>query len=244
MQKFIFLIASIIAIIINTTDIYKLWGGKSITEISDTTKTTIITPDGFTFAIWGVIFLMFIIIGVANIRYPKLLSQNTIKYFVGSMISISLWVVFFTLQVPFLQTILLFSILFFNILVTINIPARIRHFYLIYTSWTTIASVLSVTVMLQYDIGIKNILGIPNPIISSVVLGIGVGLFVVLAKYFQSVTPLLVGAWAYIGIFRVSEQIQPDMSIKSGAIGYALILSIIAIYTIYQNKNLLKKLNH
>ena len=130
MQKFIFLIASIIAICFNSLDVYKLYGGQSTTYISDNFASTIITPDGFTFAIWGVIFLMFLIVGILNIKNPLLISKKALLYFVGSCSSISLWIVFFQLRIPYIPTLLLLLILLFNILVSFELPTKLKHFYL------------------------------------------------------------------------------------------------------------------
>lgn len=239
MQKFIFLITSIVAILVNVSDIYKLWGGKSIAQLSDTTATSIITPIGATFAIWGIIFLSWLIIGVANVKNSNLLNKKAINYHICSMVSICLWVVAFTLGNTFLASILLFAILFFNVLVSQNMPSKIKHFYLIYTSWTTIASVISFTILLQYNLGIKSILGIQNSIIALLVLGVGTVIFGFLARYFESITPLLVGAWAYVGIFRVLPMVQSDTIIKNGALIYAIAMLVLSSITIYQNKKLI-----
>jgi hypothetical protein len=235
MQKFIFLIASIIAICFNTLDVYKFYGGQSTTYISNNFASTIITPAGLTFAIRGIIFLMFLIVGIANIKNPSLISKNTLLYFVGSCTAITLWIVFFQLQVPFVPTILLLIILFFNLRVSSEISPNIKHFYLIYTSWTLIASVISITVMLQYDLGIKSLFGVPNPIMALLVLGIGVILFSFIAFHYQSITPLLVGAWAYFGISRVPAS---SAAFKTGSIAYAIILILIALGLIYKTRKI------
>ena len=236
MEKFTFLIAALIAICFNTLPVYKLFGGQSTTYISDNFTSTIITPAGFAFGIWGVIFIMFIVIGIMNVKNPSLIDNKTLSYFVGSMVAISLWIVFYQLQFPFVPTFLLLAMLFCNIKVSFGLPSKLKHFYLIYTSWTLIASIINVVILLQYDLEIKNIFGIANPIVAIVLLGVGTILFALVSYKFNSITPALVGAWAYFGIYKVSTAVQPNQDIKLGAIIYAVILVFIAGMILYKNQ--------
>lgn len=236
MKKYLFLIGTLVTIAFNAAATLKLIGGQDTKYISDVLVPTIITPNGQTFAIWGVIYVGLLVMSVAIAMDLYSIGSRTLGFYIASCIANCAWIVTWQLQIPYITVVLLFTLLFCNCVVAFGLRNIFKHVYLIYTSWTVIACVINATVFLQYNLGIKNIQGIENYVIAVILLSIGALIYLIMTLKYDSVIPVLVGAWAYLGISRVPEVIQPSNDIRSAALLYMWVLLAVFAGLIYKDR--------
>jgi TspO/MBR family len=236
MKRYLFLIATVITIAFNGAATAKLIGGQDTKYISDVLTPTIITPNGQTFAIWAVIYTGLLAISIANAMDLYPIGPRTLAFYIASCLANCAWIVTWQLQVPYIPAALLFILLFCNIVVAFGLRNIFKHVYLIYTSWIVIASVINATVFFQYNLGIKSIQGVENYVVAVILLSIGALLYLIMSLKYDSLIPVLVGAWAYLGISRVPEAIQPNNDIRSAAMLYMWVLLAIFAGLIYKDR--------
>ena len=131
-------------------------GGLTTGQIS-ALYPTLITPPGVTFAIWGVIYLMLGIFLVSQLISRKQSDlADFYPYFLLSCIANIAWIFFWHTQMIILATISIAILLF--CLVMIYIKTRNRNFvtrtaFSLYYAWITVASIVSVFVLVKYLAG-------------------------------------------------------------------------------------------
>jgi hypothetical protein len=236
MKRYLFLIGTLVTIAFNGAATLKLFGGQDTKYISDVVTPTIITPNGQTFAIWGVIYLGLLAIAIANAMDLYPIGSRTLSFYLASCVANCAWIVTWQFQVPYIPAFFLFTILFCNLVVAFGLRNIFKHVYLIYASWTVIASVINATVFFQYNLGIKSIPGIENYVIAVILLSIGALLYLIMSLKYDSLVPVLVGAWAYLGISRVPAVIQPSNDIRSAAFLYMWVLLAIFLGLIFKDR--------
>jgi hypothetical protein len=239
-MKYIFLIASIIGVAFNVLDVFKLWGGRSTQEIANTNIQTIITPDGVTFAIWGPIFACLVAIGVSIAIGRTKINRTTLYYHIGSMVAICLWVFTWTSQIAYWPAIFLILILVCNVMVCFGLEGYSKHGYLLYTSWTVIATVLNSVILFQYYIGIKEFVGINSNLIAVVLLVIGAVVYSLMTFRYNSAIPTLVGIWAYFGIIRSQARYSDSNNIKYGSAILVVLMTAVLIAYVAKYRNELR----
>lgn len=213
MQKFYFLFATISAILVNTLAVTLPIGGLTTKDISDNIYPTLITPAGYVFSIWSVIYVGLLVIAIAILNKKITISQRTTNlYILASLCNVS-WIVAWHNLIPVVPVILLFSLLICNYLIVKNLTGGQKHFYLVYYAWTVLASLINAVVFFQYELKLPNF-GIPAEYISSSLLIIGFVVLLLSNLKFNSITPIAVGLWAFYGIYLG----QPNQTIKTTAI--------------------------
>jgi hypothetical protein len=235
MKKYLFLIATLITIGFNAAAVLLPINGVTTKFISDTLKPTIITPSGMTFAIWSVIYigLLFISIMIAFGQYK--INDKTLYYYLISCIANSLWIITWHYLFSFIPALLLITIMIFNFLTVNGLTGIYKHIYLIYASWTVIATVINTIVLFKYDFGINNIFDISDSLMAVILLTVGAIIYFLTSYKYNSLSPLLVGIWAYYGIYTF----QTNEDVKSAALLYLITMSVLLIPLVYKNKKVL-----
>lgn len=151
MKKYIFLVSSILTIGITTY--FSLLPLNWFTQADISNKfQTMITPDWFTFSIWGVIYLSWLILWILIFNWKIQAKAKEIYYFSTSILLTSVWLIpwhFEYITISFLVMILILWILlklFF-----------LKHENIIFKScieltlwWVLIATILNFNVLLMY----------------------------------------------------------------------------------------------
>lgn len=199
---------------------------------------TRITPAGFAFSIWGVIYtLVAISLGWMLYKHKERKTAEVIDgigyWFIISSVANILWTITFAyLQLP-LSTVIIFILLFSltRILMSlsklrINLNPLYTLTFGLYTGWVMIASVVNVAASLvQAEWGG---LGISELVWATIIIVVAVGIvFLVTYRTTNAIIPLPV-AWAYYAIF-VGEELTVAL------LGVVVLLGI-AFYQFYQNR--------
>jgi translocator protein len=203
MQKYLFLIFTVITVAVNGLATTVNLNGLTTKAISDNVFPTPITPAGFAFAIWGLIYTVLLIIGIliATERYS--ISKSTLRLYIASSVANCLWIFAWQYLVPVVPAVLLFTLLFLNYGVTRGLTGAVKHGYAVYLGWIVIASILNATVLLRYNLGITSI-GIDVYTVVSALLVIGVFIYGILSLKIKSFSPILVAIWAYFGLYSIT----------------------------------------
>lgn len=226
----------------------------SIRDISDK-YATYLTPAGYAFSIWSLIYLLLVVFAVYQARdFFKPKDENTLPesigpWFIISSICNGLWTFIFVSDQIILSAgiILLLAISLYAILWKLRIaiddpPARVIICVwwplLIYTGWVTMASVVNIASLLKsFDV-------ILSPLIScTVLLLVTIGLLVLLVK--RNVRELLLAStWAIVAIG--VQQLSGDKTVAYTACIAAIILLISLFIHAYRHRrsNMVKNLVH
>lgn len=204
---------------------------------------TRITPAGFAFSIWGVIYtLVGISLGWMLYKHKERKTKQIIDgigyWFIISSLANILWTVTFAyLQLP-LSTVIIFILLFSLTRIVMNLSKlRINLSPLypvtfgLYTGWVMIASVVNIAASLvQAEWGA---FGISELVWATLIIVVAVAIvFFVTYRTTNAIIPLPV-AWAYYAIF-VGEELTVAL------LGVVVLLGI-AFYQFYKNRFSLQK---
>mmetsp|Transcript_223 Transcript_223/g.260 ORF Transcript_223/g.260 Transcript_223/m.260 type:complete len:295 (-) Transcript_223:203-1087(-) len=219
---------NVLAYILNAAVTYLIgvigiFGTKTNTELSKK-YSTLVTPAGFAFAIWSIIFLsqlIFVLVQLINkpIRSKALVTKGVAYNYIGVCLAQIAWTLAFSYEIIWLSFICMLSILYF--LITIYIKqykvlqeedeSNIKDFWLlqfpfsIHCGWILAASCVNLSVVLvkystpaivQFYIAL-----------ASLVFIIGVSLLNIFLPRSQYVIPVVL-AWASFGIY--SELQNPN----------------------------------
>ncbi|WMJ74087.1 tryptophan-rich sensory protein [Cytophagaceae bacterium ABcell3] len=227
---------------LSNTDII---GEKSVGEVSQMYP-TLITPAGYAFSIWGIIYL-FQAAFVAFLWYEWLKKgrDSTLKkswgWFTLANLANALWVILWVNDFPGLSVILMLLLLFslLSIVVKLNMekwdaPLSTLAFvwwpFSIYTGWIILATVVNVSAFLV-SIGWEG--GMLSPSIWAIVLiAISTIIYVLFIYYRNMREAALVGAWGLVAI-AVRQQ---SSAVSASALTCAAILFLYAAYQGYLNR--------
>ena len=155
------LIATLFALVMNYLATSLPLNGMSTKMLSDGLS-TLITPEGFTFSIWSIIYIGVIILTGAIVWWKVKLSDKTMIAYIVSALANGLRIVARHYQNLHLSMILMLVILVSLIIMDRNMLSyrdsiasynRVRACILIYIGWINIASLVMLTVYLQYQLG-------------------------------------------------------------------------------------------
>lgn len=178
-------------------------GGNTTGDISDA-YSTLFTPSGFTFSIWGLIYTLLFVFVVLLFTNPELLSVNkerVLLLFSAVNIFNILWLLAWHNDKIVLSTVVMLALLS-TLLVILTSIAKTDTLpfitFSIYAGWISVATVANISIMLvklDYAIFMNN-----QQIWFGIVLGVTaiIGLYMILKER----NPYYVGVflWAYIGI--------------------------------------------
>ncbi|MGL4758140.1 MAG: hypothetical protein ACRCXZ_02305 [Patescibacteria group bacterium] len=231
-MKYLFLIVSILVIGMNLAATALPLNGLTTAYLSNIQKTTI-TPAGSTFIIWSIIFGIWLYLGVGGIIGKVRISQSLLNVYIASALVNVGWLFAWHYQVKILPAILLTSLMVLNLIIARKFEGLSRHLYLVYTSWTIVASVINLTILFQYDLGLSKTIPIAENLIGVILLIVGSVLFALTSRSYQSATPLLVGTWAYFGIYR--EQTKYS-DVQTTAVILALMMIFMLVLKLINSK--------
>jgi hypothetical protein len=151
-------LALFIALFINTLASFSAFNGLNTGEVSDLYP-SLLTPTGFTFSIWGVIYSALIYFSVDQIRTIQTLEFSTSRerifkvhgwYFLISMLN-AMWIILWQYQIIFGSMIVIIAMLY--ALIQIVLLLRKQSFLLrlpfsLYAGWITVATVANMTTYL------------------------------------------------------------------------------------------------
>lgn len=206
------LLAFILLIIVNgLAGSTTLIGGKVTAEISDMNP-TLVTPAGYVFAIWGVIYLL---LGIFVVYQALPLTQNRSFHkrvgwlFVASSVLNILWLFTWQYEQLVISVVLMFLLLasLIAIYVRLNIGREriglgerlaVHLPFSVYLGWITIATIANVAatlVSLEWD-GF----GVSPEIWTAIIIAIAVVIASLVAITRRDIAYELVIVWAFIGI--------------------------------------------
>lgn len=215
MKKYISLIMSIlsfaVALFMNYLFSTGFAGRKSVGEISGIYSVAI-TPAGFTFAIWGLIYLGLTILCIQLIlesiqsRGRKLLEKLG-PWFIISNLFNAAWVYFWTSEMIFISVLIIIGLLISLVRLSIQTSAldtsSVFSFNFIsqtsiriYTGWVIAATVLNISIWIS-TWGLEFV---DFPAVSVGILLIAAAIYVITGFKFSSMAIPLVASWAFWGI--------------------------------------------
>jgi hypothetical protein len=224
-RQLVILAAYVVTVVVNGLAVALPLNGQSTAEISDR-YATLVTPAGYVFAIWSVIYTLLLAFSV----YQALPGQRTtpalraIGYLPAAAgLLNATWLVLwhfnvFALTVPVMVALLLTLILIYVRLgIGREAPSSRAEWLLlrlpwsVYLGWITIATIANVAttlVWLEWDR-----FGIPPEAWAVAVLGVGVVIAAAVSATRRDLAYALVIVWAYVGV--AVEQI--DVTVVAGA---------------------------
>lgn len=244
-KKYGFLIATIITLFVNGLATVGNLGGLSTKQISDIFF-TILTPAGFTFSIWSIIYSSLLVISGLVIAQKVKISSKGLAYYFLSCLSNCIWIFLWQFLFPVPAAFLLFSLVFFNALTYLELKKSnqgammlgITSAYLIYLGWSIVASAINFTVVLQYILKFNGF-GIDAGLWGVFVLYVAMLINVIISIREQNPTTALVLFWATFGIANAQ-----DNKILLGGVGSVytilILISVQALREYYLHKQLKK----
>jgi hypothetical protein len=210
-------------------------------------------PAGFTFSIWGVIYLLLFSYTIGYSYYtlkqeqfPKVFAfiERINHYFLWTCVFNMSWIlVWHYLQIELSVVImLLFLITLIQLFLKSNLMANaltttqkfiLQTPFIVYLGWISVATIANITALL---VAYKwTALSIAPTYWSAAMILIAVLLAVLMLKKFQAIAFALVVAWALWGIYHAQGPAAPLIaSITAGGIG---VLITASLFTLFKSKN-------
>jgi len=218
-----------------------LLGGKLSAEVSDLYP-TLITPAGFTFSIWGIIYTLLLVFvvyqGLPRNRGKSFLRQISFLFALSGVLNI-LWLFLWHYEFISFSVVLMFGLLAalvaiylrlgvgragvaFRERVLVHVP------FSVYLGWITVATIANVSVALTaagWDGG-----GVQPVDWAVVVIAVAVLIAVIAVVTRKDVAYSLVIVWALFGI--MSRQIENQTIVLTAEVGMAIVLVAIAVVAV------------
>lgn len=243
----LFFVATLVINYLGSSGFFNNMGQK---EVSDK-YTTLITPAGFAFSIWGVIYslllisLVYFFVKRKDSKVSKLVNMISPLFIASSIFNMS-WIVSFSYEMLGVSTILIFGMLISLLLIVekiyknrASVPHKLAGMsFTLYASWVLIATFLNISLFLVQ----KNWagFGISSSIWTIVVLFIAVGFILFYLSLYKNAAFPISAAWAFFGIYNsyTSGRLSPPMSsIIQGVLIFGMGVFIVAIIIIFVRNN-------
>lgn len=210
-QRWVFIAAVILLIVMNFLSTSIPFGGKTVADVSGTFH-TLITPAGYAFSIWGLIYLTLLVFAVfqlnkgKNIRFFRLV----FPYFLINVLSNVLWLIAFQHELLGLSVLIMFItlgslIVIFSLFYRLRNSLSTTHRYFfqvpfsLYFGWISIATIVNISAFLvSLQLPVFN----NSPELFAIIMlivGAALGLYILFAKKDYIYTSVIV--WAYIAIW-------------------------------------------
>lgn len=203
MKKIFALVAYLFMIFLNTLANVLPINGITTGEVSDK-YVSLFTPAGFTFSIWGLIYLLL------GYHLVYLFTNKNVKAstaFILSSILNGVWIVAWHYDYILLSTFIIIALLITLYLSIVDYKKQCLHkvdegkclipIY-VYFSWVTIATIANVTitlVKLDWDR-----FGLSESLVTFLVLMVGTLIISITGNKLKSASYFAVGIWAFLGI--------------------------------------------
>lgn len=238
LRQFLNLVAILAAFGINILANVAPFNGQTIGEIANTVfREVLVTPANYAFAIWGLIYLGLISLGVYQVlpRQRQNINLRRIGYLlVLASLAQIFWVFFFQYQLFTLSLFAMLGILLPLIVIYLRLEIGLRRFsqrerwliqipISIYLAWISVATIVNVATTL-YALG-WNGWGINPEVWSAIALVAGAAIGAIVSIQRADLAFVLVIVWALIAI-AVRQANIPLITIISGGLALALIILI------------------
>jgi hypothetical protein len=252
MKQFGLLIANTLslafALVLNGLAGSGVFGGRSVGDVSARYE-TLITPAGYAFAIWGLIYLLLILFvayqWVAWLKNGKdtALKQTGLWFALGNIAN-GLWIVVWLNEYMALSTVLIFLLLVSLVVLTFRLrleiwdaPVRTIAFVwwpiTFYLGWIVAASVVNASVYLVSMDWQGGVLSPRTWAVVMIVVATAIYLLLVFARNMREAA--LVGVWALVAIAVGQGSAHP--AIGTTALVAAGILLIVIAWHGYRNRS-------
>jgi hypothetical protein len=237
----------IFALVLNGLAGSGVFGGRSVGDVS-AQYDTLITPAGYAFAIWGIIYLLLILfVGYQWVAWLKNRDDTALKqtggWFALGNIANGLWIVVWLNEYMALSVALILILLITLIVLTFRLrleiwdaPVRTIAFVwwpiVFYLGWIVVASVANVSV---YLVSIPWQGGFLSPVawaLVMIVIATAIYLLLVFTRNMREAA--LVGVWAFIAIAARQGSAHPAIGITAW-VAAAILLIVIAWHG-YRNR--------
>lgn len=219
------------------------------TEVSEKYK-TLITPNGFTFSIWGVIYslllttLIYFFVQRNDPAVSELIRLTSGLFIASSVLNMS-WIIAFSYEKLGTSTVFIFGMLLALMEIIERIYVNRSLFpstlasttFTLYASWVFIATILNIALLFVQKKW--NGFGISDSIWTIIILLIAI-IFVIfyLSLYQNAVFPIAL-VWAFYGIYSSYSQGKINvemMSVIKGVLIFGIVIfCFIAVFTFYRN---------
>lgn len=214
-SRIVALVSYVFMVVMNVLATTLPLNGQSTNEISDKYD-TLFAPIGFTFAIWGVIYLLLGVYTVYQLVRDHPWMDAITPWYIASSLLNGLWIIAWHYERLWLALLIIVGLLFTLLRVNkVTTPSRaswgatsaIRIPFAVYFGWVTVATVANVSALLvQLGWRGENVLGEEGWTILVLVVAATIGSFVVLVN--RSPAYGLVLVWAFFGIY--SRHLAPE----------------------------------
>ena len=218
-----------------------LMNNTTIGEVSDDYK-SLFTPAGYTFAIWGIIYLLLFSFAVYQGRslFVKVKDDSFVLkigwWFILSCLFNSLWVFAWIYEYTGLSCVFIFLLLISLLKIVMNnrmeldderfpIIAFVWWPFVIYSGWVTVASIANVS---TYLMKIEwNGFGLSDTVWTLILIAIAVAVNLVVTWKRNMREFALVGAWALVGIANANKEINETINTIAFVSAALLLLSVL-----------------
>jgi hypothetical protein len=220
-KRWILLISVIFVILMNYLSNALPFGGQTNAEVSAKFP-TLITPSGYAFSIWGIIYLALLIFAVFQLQKAKEIRFYTLvwPYIIIGCIANVLWLIAF--QNEWLAvSVILISVLLWSFIAIFKLFYRFRlvlnttHRYFIqvpfslYFGWVSVATMVNVAVFLT-SLNLSFLAGTEETMaVIILILGFALALFLLIGQkdYVFSISVI----WAYVAIWIANTDVASVM---------------------------------
>lgn len=199
------------------------FNGMSQKDVSDK-YTTLLTPAGFAFSIWGVIYtlvfisLVYFIVKRKNVKVSQLVNAISPLFVISSLLNMG-WIIAFSYELIGLSTLFILGMVISLLLIVEKIYKNradtpytlIGLSFTLYSTWVFIASILNVAVFLvKQDWGG---FGISDSLWTIIIIIVAIALPLIYMRFYKNAVFPISLAWAFLGIYSSysSGRLEPPM---------------------------------
>jgi hypothetical protein len=206
----IFLVLTLMINGLSNTDLFP----NTVREISDK-RALLFLPDGYVFAIWGLIYTGLIGYAIYQMR-PVALENGVVDrvgfWFIINLIANSLWIIVFVNDIVWISTILIITMLITQLIIYNRLEIGKRKIdwqerwavqipFSVYTGWVTVATVANISTQLYSWGNVTSFIGINADIWAGILLVIAGGIGIAFLYFRRDIAYALVVVWATYGIY-------------------------------------------
>jgi hypothetical protein len=238
------ILSYLFAIVMNYLSSTGYFGGTTVGDISEQYP-TLITPAGYTFAIWGLIYIALFAFTIFQARplYQSVRESSEFSsvrlLFTGSNLINGIWILVWVNDQIALSLVLMIILFLFLLLILVRIPpdlSSLRYKWMgyipfqIYTGWITVALISNTTIYLK-KIGFDE-QGLSEPIWAIILLVVAAVIYTLMLIWRKIPAYGFVGSWAAVGI--AANQVEASYEVGLTAYIVAGLLFLVSIIRVFR----------